>query len=137
MGTISATQCPYKGGRAVFKARFYVHLFNDSIVYFDDEVCLSQGIERLKHDELNSTVDFMLTPNPANEQVEVRILNHISDDLSIQLINSYGEILLEKGNEKGVNNLILNTKNYPSGFYQVRLYRNGLSVQTEKLILIK
>ena len=134
---VFATQCPYKGGRAVFKARFYVHLFNDSIIYYDDELCLSQGIQRLKHEEGNQTVDFTLTPNPANEQVEVRILNHITDIVKIQLINPLGEILFENENKIGVNNCIINTKKYPSGFYQVKLYRNGEDSHTEKLILIK
>ena len=110
---------------------------NDSIIYYDDEVCLSQGIQRLKHDEINSTVDFTLTPNPANEQVEVRILNHVTDKITIELLNTLGEVLLIKENESGVNNFILNTKKYPSGSYQVKLYRNGIYVHAEKLILIK
>ena len=38
-----AEQCPYSGGVAVYIARSLIALFNDSIIYDDENNCLQQG----------------------------------------------------------------------------------------------
>jgi hypothetical protein len=132
-----AQQCPYQGGRAVYRARYFIHLLNTDISYDDDEVCLSQGIQRLNHDEISSKFDFTLNPNPANEQVEVSLQHYIDEKIKIELINTIGEIIFEKENYLSSNHLMIDTKKYPAGFYQVKLFNNGVLVNAKKLILIK
>src|SRR6185295_1326957 len=68
-----AEQCPYAGGKAVYRARTLYKLIDPTIEYNDDSTCFVYGIYRMSnelqiHTEQGS---IMLIPNPASDNVTV------------------------------------------------------------------
>ena len=88
----------------------------------------------------NSSARINYFPNPANENCTIQYTLTSNETVSIGLYDNKG-ILLEKILDKvyapiGKHELILNTKNLPSGMYHCRMESNTFSI-TKKLNIIK
>jgi len=68
-----ARQCPYAGGKSVYRARTLYRLVNANAEYTDDSICLVVGIYRSEkqHQHNNTYEKVTVVPNPANNIVTV------------------------------------------------------------------
>jgi hypothetical protein len=132
-----AQQCPYQGGKAVYEARFFISLFNDSITYDDNSVCLGQGIFKMngQGNAKENTLQLEIKPNPSKDLVEIKIVGIKSDDWDMQIIDLDGRALL---NYYKINftSFKVNTSTFSPGVYIVKV-KVGENIQLqEKLIII-
>jgi len=131
-----ALQCPYQGGPSVYRARYFVSLFNDSLEYDDDAVCLSQGIlrkkDKVKHEE---TACLQLYPNPAKDQVEVRWTGTDDAPIRIRILYADGRIAMERNISKA--NPILSLTALPPGLYMAEAIDDDFIICTTKLAIIR
>ncbi len=130
-----ANLCPFEGGVAVYQARTLVALFNDSIVYNDDMVCLQSGIYRMgsTKNEIKSE-ELKIIPNPASD--EVTILTGSKNGIClIELFNVMGEKLLTEKLDCKVNEHKISVKNFANGIYSMKL-KTETSTLNQKIIVV-
>jgi len=138
--TVLANQCPSAGGPSVFTARTIASLFNDSIEYDDEIVCLQQGIYRhIKAEEiprLSNNNDFILIPNPANEKVEIRIQKLFTGICKVVIYDAMNSLKLEKEIDCSAKSHFINTALLSPGTYFVKLItEQGHTIK--KLVIIR
>ena len=132
-----AHQCPYQDGNAVYSARFFVSLFNDSITYDDQSICLGQGIFRMNGQGNNkeNTLQLEIKPNPSRDLVEIKIVGIKSDNWDMQIIDLDGRALLNY-HKINFTSFKVNTSTFSPGVYIVKV-KVGENIQLqEKLIII-
>src|SRR5690606_5735864 len=135
-----AQQCPYAGGQSVFKARVLINLINDSVLYFDDDICLQSDIYRTgKVDSVrqNTVNDIQVIPNPASNKVEIKLIGTQEGICLIKIKNSLGKIVVEKSFDCRQSNYVLNTTSYIQGVYSIELSINNVQKKVVKLIIVK
>ena len=132
-----AQQCPYQGGKAVYEARFFISLFNDSITYDDQSVCLGQGIFRMngQGNTKENTLQLEIKPNPSRDLVEIKIVGIKSDNWEMQIIDLDGRALLNY-HKINFTSFKVNTSAFSPGVYIVKV-KVGENIQLqEKLVII-
>ena len=117
--------------------------FTQNELYLPEEVVLEapsyktqkRNIFELR--ETNTEMLFDIYPNPANDFVTIAVdAYEVKEALHIEIINSIGNIVLEKKNAStGVTNI--NTVSLPSGIYVVRISDGAYEVQKQILEIIK
>ena len=128
----------YKGGKAVFRARTFVGLFNEDIWFNDYDVCLQQGLNRnFNTQDLLQKKTISVIPNPANEEVSI-VLHDAYDGICNIIINdAYGKIVIrDQFNCSGKNHL-LKVAHLSPGIYTVYVNTNGKNELFEKLVIIR
>ena len=89
--------------------------------------------------KINSIDQMVLFPNPATTELNV-LLNVSSNSTSntIRILNNFGQIVMEKnvGLSKGLNTIVLPV-DISSGSYSITVSSDILSVNSQKLIIIK
>lgn len=134
-----AEQCPFAGGKAVYTARSFVSLFNDSVIYDDDNNCLQQGYYRLaaKDSNLINSSDVALIPNPADETTQI-ILNKKQDGIcTVNITDVYSKVVYRNEFDCKQQQLLVSTKELVQGVYHVRVSINGNYIKTAKLIIAR
>jgi len=132
-----AQLCPSQGGAAVYTARFFVSLLNDSIEYDDQWVCLQQGILRINNQtQINeSDIKLEIKPNPSGDFTNIYLIRVGNEKYNLTVIDIRGKVILSELNHTE-NNITLNTKNIVNGIYIVNItFESGKIIQ-EKLITI-
>ena len=73
-----AMQCPYSGGRAVYRARSILSLLNIDSVYDDAVICSPEGNYRspLNNKESEKENEIKIIPNPANTAIRLWKMPH-------------------------------------------------------------
>jgi hypothetical protein len=133
-----ASQCPYKGGKSVYRARHFVNLFNDTIEYDDESVCSQVGIFRKgSKNEENLSFAFKIIPNPANETATVILEGDYSGICEVDITDVTNRNIISKNFNCEEKAYKLNTKNYPSGIYMVHILLNGKYKETLKLVIAR
>jgi hypothetical protein len=135
-----AQQCPYAGGKAVYQARAMLSLLNDSLEYDDAAVCLQSGIYRqLLQDSKNQNpaFDFRLIPNPASQQVRVELNFKNENSVKFEIRNVLGGKVKEVEIDKGIGSITFSVENFDDGIYFIRARKDGITLNTKKLIIIK
>lgn len=95
-------------------------LINDSIQYDDEKACLQAGIYREIKSE-DATFNFELVPNPASDQVTLRILNEQKGFCNLQISNVLGKIIFETKFDCEKSEHIIATDQLNSGTYFVKV----------------
>ena len=135
-----AQQCPYAGGPAVYQARALIELVDETVNYDDDAVCLQSGIYRIMLTDVAGNpqmFDFKLIPNPASQQVTVE-LNFTNDDaVHFEIRNVLGAKIQDMVIDKGVKSLVFSVNHFEKGVYFVRVRKDGLTMNTKRLVIIK
>ena len=135
-----AQQCPSQGGAAVYRARFFVSLFNDSLTYDDFSVCLTQGYYR----EMSGTLadasiepTIIVKPNPAMDVVEIILENNKEKDYVLRITDLEGRIKYHFNKTASELKTIINTSELSPGIYFVLVDdSNGLQL-SKKLIILR
>jgi PKD repeat protein len=130
-----AQQCPYAGGRSVYRARVMYYVVDPRMTYDDYNTCLSQGIYRpQKPDRLKDGIG--LVPNPANDRATVfypgsdgDCVLHIADITGKETV-SVSLPCDKKQYEFSVADLV-------SGIYFISVTSNGNSIGRKKLVVVR
>ena len=134
-----AQQCPNSGGVGVFVMRNFVELFNDTLEYDDANTCLQQGFYKQSQTNVDSNIvsDFLIVPNPASNEIEVRLLNPHQGICEIEIRNVVGEKVVEQTIDckKSSQSILLNY--LQQGVYFVRVTNSNNIQLQHKLIIIK
>ena len=134
---VLANQCPYQGGNAVYRARYFVGLLNDSIEYNDDLNCLASGIWRKANDSNNSGLNFKIIPNPSAGNFNITFNKSIKDAIEISVVDGSGRnVSYSKINIEGTE-LVLNFNKLANGVYQLRVAGNEIGVLNNRITIIK
>ena len=87
--------------------------------------------------ELASSSNLTIFPNPANETVNVSFEQNTNDLIQIELIDATGRVIAQESSlEIGTNNVSFEVTNLSSGFYTVRL-TNSNGSENQKLMIQK
>ncbi|WP_078062926.1 T9SS-dependent M36 family metallopeptidase [Solirubrum puertoriconensis] len=84
-----------------------------------------------------STEDLMVYPNPANEQVIVRMTASSQQPVAVELVNQLGQVVQRTSESAAVvqrEGVKLNTANLPAGIYIVRL-TGSTGTATHKVVV--
>ncbi|MBK7966248.1 MAG: T9SS type A sorting domain-containing protein [Bacteroidetes bacterium] len=132
-----AFQCPYQGGQGVFRARFFLSLFNDSIEYDDASVCLAQGILKVSHSVNNIAPRLLIKPNPANNETEVFLTSIDYDQYQLKIISQDGRIVSELNLRHSLSGNKISTSFLMPGVYYLEATTDGKSVCRGKLVIVR
>ena len=135
-----AQQCPSQGGAAVYRARFFVSLFNDSLTYDDFNVCLTQGYYREMAGTLSDASfapTVIVKPNPANEQVEIILENIKEKDYNLRITDLEGRIKFHFNKSASELKTIINTSDLSPGIYFVLVDDSSGLYLSKKLIIVR
>jgi len=132
-----AQLCPSQGGSAVFTARSFVALLNDSIEYNDAGICNAQGIFRLTH--LSSSVAkktfLSCIPNPSSGAVQLLYSGFSGNKMLVEFRNYLGQLLIKKEIISRSNSIYLDDMHLFNGLYNVTVRdEKGISVSTNLII---
>ena len=87
--------------------------------------------------ELASSSNLTIFPNPANKTVNVAFEQNTNDLIQIELIDATGRIIAkDQSIEIGANSVSFDVTNLSSGFYTVRL-TNANGAENQKLMIQK
>ncbi len=135
-----AQQCPSQGGAAVYRARFFVSLFNDSLTYDDFSICLAQGYYREMSGTLaDASIEpaIIVKPNPANEHVEIMLENNKEKAYFLRITDLEGRIKFHFNKAASELKTIINTSELSPGIYFVLVDdSNGMQL-SKKLIIVR
>ena len=134
-----AVQCPQSGGIAVYIARSLVALFNDSIIYDDDNVCLQQGYYRLSNELKNNKafIEAVLIPNPASNYADVVLNKTFEGICKVKITDIYSKVIFEQSFDCGKKQFRINTTGFLNGMYNVQIIINDNARNVVKLIIVK
>ncbi len=136
-----ALQCPSAGGPSVFRARNFVRLFNDTMIYNDTWVCLQAGYYRSANTSQSMPSkrfsEIKLVPNPANEYVDIIIGNRNGEVANMKLLNVNGEQVASANLNSESNKVRLSTIDLSPGVYFVKVICGKKVYPFEKLVIIK
>ena len=85
-----------------------------------------------------SNINIEVFPNPTSGDVNLTVNSINNSNYRINLINSLGQVIFEKNFNFsiGINNIQIETKQYPEGIYNVVLESNNIKT-TKKITIIK
>ena len=85
-----------------------------------------------------SNINIEVFPNPTSGDVNLTVNSINNSNYRINLINSLGQVIFEKNFNFsiGINNIQIDTKQYPEGIYNVVLESNSIK-STKKITIIK
>ena len=136
-----ASQCPYAGGLAVYKARGMYAMINDEIDYDDDALCLSEGVvlrQASNQSALSGVYEFAsVYPNPANDMVTLSF--EFGNDVSgiIDIFNSLGQNVSSSILSQDEHFTSLNVKSLENGIYTYSVRSNAGFIQKGKLVITR
>jgi hypothetical protein len=133
-----AVQCPYAGGKAVYRARTFMEMMNDTMDYDDRNTCAQSGVFR-KPTVLNTplTHSIKIIPNPANEKIEIILLGEYEGMCNLVLRNAIGEEIYNGSLDCKKKSTHIDISDFSSGVYYVQVYVNQLPLQFEKLVIVR
>ncbi len=134
-----AQLCPALGGSATFKARSLYALINDTIIYDDENLCLTQGFAYRSAGKVDKIVvnsdRYLIFPNPTTGIINIKSNSNERQILSISVFDITGRLISEEKinleNQATLNSLSA----YSAGIYYLRIRQvsNGV-IQTNKII---
>ena len=123
-----AQQCPFAGGGVVYKARDFLRRVNDSLVYYDDAVCLQNGIfrEAFNTDQGSEVINLKLIPNPASSTVDIIVYPIIEEPCRITISNTMGEVVYSATGDNSVKLKTVDISKFTNGIYVVSVRSNSI-----------
>lgn len=83
--------------------------------------------------------EISLYPNPAGESLNIELYSQKDANISVQVINQTGQLMLDKTETlaTGNNKTSLNTSSLPNGYYTLKLIAEDGTVVQQKFIIMK
>jgi PKD repeat protein len=112
---------------ADFRLKF-VHISKGGNNLYVDDINIEPQVGIEENEIMLS--DFVIFPNPANEQITIGINLAQSQKLKILMYNAIGEIVSseEQTFEQGINHFSINTKKHENGYYLIRIMNDESSL---------
>jgi len=137
---VIASQCPYKGGKAVYKARTMVWLYNPGAKFIDDELCTNGAYFRQTNSENNSSnlyADITVIPNPSNDLVTLYYFTDSKEKGKLKIYNETAQLIKSYPIFAEKNSIELSVQDLISGIYNIQIVFTDRPVQRTKLVVIK
>jgi hypothetical protein len=140
-----ASQCPWEGGNAVFRARGMLALVQ-RVMINDESMCEAKSLpEDYSQDEESIFEDFFvendyfkLYPNPAQNYISIELQSEIDAKIeSVEIFNLNGQKLKSYKNTSGKELLQIELVSLSEGMYICRVIMSDNSIQTLKFSVIK
>lgn len=133
-----AQQCPYAGGRAVYRARALLSMINRNIAFNDDSTCTPLGLNKaiLPKNEKHSINIIQISPNPANQNLQL-FYNLIDVVNGYRILNVQGQVVgtgILNGNS---GNRFIETSGLYNGLYTIVVKGNDGSIVQARFIIQK
>jgi len=133
-----ANQCPFEGGKAVYRARALLSAINSDVAYDDLSICLSEGIYRSVNTSLiKAKQEIILKPNPTSEYTEVLFSGYEIGICTLSIFNEVNQVVGSFQFNCADKKFRLNTANFSPGVYTVRIVIDNADVVTSKLIIVR
>ena len=127
-----AQTCLDEGGRAVLSARGLCEVWFKE---FYGETGCQAAQERSTAPEMKKSTDLLILPNPARDQVTLRLNTHNQQgDWQVQVFNMTGGLVQENTLAAAATEWAFSVQNWPSGTYVVRLM-NGPKVLSQTFVV--
>jgi hypothetical protein len=90
------------------------------------------------NDVFAAQTNFVVSPNPATNNISLAYTLVSSNDVQINIVNAYGAVVknISLGSTYGINNQNISISDLANGFYTITIKSNGLST-TQKLVINK
>ena len=97
--------------------------------------CYPAGIEQVENNQFNI---ISIAPNPTMNETQIKFTANNIEEYSYRLINTYGQIILDKKIKAGVglNYITIDVNNLSDGTYMFSL-SNGKNIINKKIIVNK
>ncbi|MBK9672763.1 MAG: hypothetical protein IPO70_11050 [Bacteroidetes bacterium] len=133
-----ASLCPLEGGKAVYAARSIYAFINSYQNYDDKNICGPfEPEEKIKvkseKDIKPANINFIVSPNPASDNLLLTYNTNEVDKLSFVLFNNLSEKVLDKI----IDSKIIDLSRINNGIYHYIIFVNGLMTKSGKLVVIK
>ncbi len=134
-----SNQCPYLGGKAVYRARVFASLFNDTFIYDDVFVCSQQGLYRSSNLQAEKQIipGISIKPNPTNEFTEIMLKGIDEGICTVRVFDGLGKMVLNTCFNCKEKISRFNTKDMPMGVYSVMVNVDNKLVFNEKLVIVR
>ncbi|MCO6493234.1 MAG: T9SS type A sorting domain-containing protein [Phaeodactylibacter sp.] len=123
-----AEQCPFSGGRAVFRARAFLAAESRAMSWYDDGTACSEA-ERTQptraSQETKPASQIRLYPNPAKQQATILWSEPLQKQGAMELYDAFGRKQLTVALEKGLQEYRLLLHRLPAGLYFLRVSAGG------------
>ncbi len=130
--------CPFEAGQSVYQARVLTSLFDDDVIYFDDN-CDPNAHLRLASNEnigINNSY-FLLYPNPAKNVLFLDYLTSGDSKTIFKFFSASGKEVYTKILESKNNHSVIPTEQYSAGIYFYEIMNDNSILKTGKLNIIK
>jgi hypothetical protein len=133
-----ASQCPYSGGEAVYRARAYIAMINDTIEYDDETACLMDGIYREEGSSTKSLQsDIQIIPNPASDLINIKLNNSEAKMCDLSIYNAIGQKIIFKHLDCKHSTYSIDISGLLPGPYSVKVNIDDMAAIIKKLIIIR
>ncbi|MBL0339514.1 MAG: T9SS type A sorting domain-containing protein [Bacteroidetes bacterium] len=126
---------------AKIQAQNVLHLvYGDTfpVVIDEEEIYLREMHQPKEETKIFSPNDnFQLYPNPANNNVEIKLNNNKELISNVVLINNLGNIVLKEKLDEKQSSYKLNTSQRPSGLYLLKIMTTSGTTYSNKLMIVK
>ena len=127
-----AQTCLDEGGRAVLSARGLCEVWFKE---FYGETDCQAAQERSTAPEMKKSTDLLVLPNPARDQVNLRLNTHSPQgDWQVQVFNMTGGLVQENTLAAAATEWAFSVQNWPSGMYVIRLM-NGPKTLSQTFVV--
>ncbi len=104
---------------------------------FGSEICHSFVVNNTLNIKNEETYSFQISPNPANNIINISMIDYQLKDIEIRLYNLYGEILTSKMiNDVKNENVQIEIDNLPKGYYLIQILQNGKILSRNRFVKI-
>jgi hypothetical protein len=140
-----ASQCPWEGGNAVFRARGMLALVQRVIIN-DESMCEAKSLpedynqgEKTVIEDIFVENDYLkLYPNPAQNYISIELQSEIDAKIeSVEIFNLNGQKLKSYLNTSAKELLQIELESLSEGMYICRVIMSDNSIQTLKFSVIK
>ena len=85
--------------------------------------------------EIMPLTTVTLKPNPCNNYFDIILPENLKTELNIQLINTFGKVVLLKKAEQPEKELRINTSSFSNGLYILNIYSSNKNYFSKKIII--
>jgi hypothetical protein len=135
-----ASQCPYKGGKAVYSARVIVWKFRPDALFLDEDLCNDGSYFRgPQHSPAAAKiiVPITLIPNPANNNVIIYYLLNEYETARAYLIDITGRHIKSVSLNTKETKADFDVKEISQGIYALKVFADKNLIGTLQLSVIK
>ncbi|HYV92859.1 MAG TPA: T9SS type A sorting domain-containing protein, partial [Chitinophagales bacterium] len=99
-----------------------------------DDLYLWNEADNVGVNNVSSLNALMISPNPAANNFNVKLMQSLSKDATVQIFNAYGKVVYTSSVSKSINQLVIPVRNLESGIYTLQIVADS-DVYTKKVVV--